>query len=353
MPRSYPRRAADGPVPLSFGRMVQPDRRSGRRPVSRLDAEGRRQVAPSWESLVERQLREAMEEGAFDGLPYQGERLPMDDDSAAGDWAMAYRMLRNAGAAPPWIEADKDVRRLLERRDAIVSRAPVAPAGTPRPGGARGGRHRGQRRHRPPQRRGADGPTAPPPARVAEELARRRPRRPVTAPHATEPGRRSACAAPRRRDAPADPAHRPRGVAAAYRGLLLDETMSGSRARLSEDRVDLRIERHETWMGELGGEAALFAETAVGPDRVTLVAIYADPLRRGLGLGSAALAAITAAHPDLPIAADVLIGNEAGETFYTARGFVPREPIDEQLGTELVRERRWWLESRPEAALRD
>ncbi len=103
--------------------MVQPDRRSGRRPVSRLDAEGRRQVAPSWESLVERQLREAMEEGAFDELPYQGERLPMDDDSAAGDWAMAYRMLRNAGAAPPWIEADKDVRRLLERRDAIVSRA--------------------------------------------------------------------------------------------------------------------------------------------------------------------------------------------------------------------------------------
>ena len=103
--------------------MVQPDRRSGRRPVSRVDAEGHREVAPSWESLVERQLREAMEEGAFDELPYQGERLPMDDESAAGDWAMAYRMLRNAGAAPPWIEADKDVRRLLERRDAIVSRA--------------------------------------------------------------------------------------------------------------------------------------------------------------------------------------------------------------------------------------
>ena len=47
----------------------------------------------------------------------------MDDDSAAGEWALAYRMLAQRGAAPPWIEADKDVRRLLERRDAIVARA--------------------------------------------------------------------------------------------------------------------------------------------------------------------------------------------------------------------------------------
>ena len=101
----------------------QPGRPSDRRPASRLDAEGRRQVAPTWESLIDRQLREAMEEGAFDELPFQGERLPLEDDSAAGEWAMAYRMLRNAGAAPPWIEADKDVRRLLDRRDAILARA--------------------------------------------------------------------------------------------------------------------------------------------------------------------------------------------------------------------------------------
>ncbi len=95
----------------------------GRRPASRRDAEGNRQVAPTWEGLIERQLREAMAQGAFDELPFQGERLPLLDDSAAGDWAMAYRMLRNAGAAPPWIEADKDVRRLLARREAIVARA--------------------------------------------------------------------------------------------------------------------------------------------------------------------------------------------------------------------------------------
>lgn len=108
--------------------MPQPERR----PVSRLDAEGNRQVAPTWESLVERQLREAMAEGKFDELPHQGERLPLVDDTAAGDWAMAYRMLRNAGAAPPWIEADKEVRRLLERRDAIFARASRGRVPSPR-----------------------------------------------------------------------------------------------------------------------------------------------------------------------------------------------------------------------------
>ena len=91
------------------------------------------EVGPDWETLIERQIREAMEEGTFDELPHQGSPLPLEDDSAAGEWAMAHRMLRNAGVAPPWIEADKEVRALLGRRDALLERAPrVAPAGQAR-----------------------------------------------------------------------------------------------------------------------------------------------------------------------------------------------------------------------------
>ena len=97
-----------------------------RRPPSRLDEHGIRQVAPSWESLVDRQIREAMEAGKFDDLPHRGARIPIEDDSAAGEWAMAFRILRNAGVAPPWIEADKEARSLLARRDAILARAPGA-----------------------------------------------------------------------------------------------------------------------------------------------------------------------------------------------------------------------------------
>lgn len=94
-----------------------------RKPPNRIDEHGNRQVAPTWESLVDRQIREAMDEGKFDDLPFTGRPLPNTDDSAAGEWAMAYRMLRNAGVAPPWIEADKETRALLAQRDGLLRRA--------------------------------------------------------------------------------------------------------------------------------------------------------------------------------------------------------------------------------------
>lgn len=80
--------------------------------------------SPSREKLIDRQIREAQEAGAFDDLPFQGERIPLVDDSVAGDWAIAYRMLKGANFAPPWIETDKEVRELLARRDAVIERAP-------------------------------------------------------------------------------------------------------------------------------------------------------------------------------------------------------------------------------------
>ena len=114
---------------VAYTPAVEPERK----PPNRLDAEGHRQVAPTWESLVDRQIREAMDDGRFDDLPFHGEPIPLGDDTFAGEWAMAYRMLRNAGVAPPWIEADKQVRELLDRRDAVLARARTAsPAGRTR-----------------------------------------------------------------------------------------------------------------------------------------------------------------------------------------------------------------------------
>jgi DnaJ homologue, subfamily C, member 28, conserved domain len=89
----------------------------------RRDGEGKPAVGPTWESLAERLIREAMERGEFDDLPYKGERLPMDDDTYAGDNALAFQVLRNAGAAPPWIEADKEARRQIDSRDRLLERA--------------------------------------------------------------------------------------------------------------------------------------------------------------------------------------------------------------------------------------
>jgi DnaJ homolog subfamily C member 28 len=88
---------------------------------------------PSRETLIDKQIREAQDAGAFDDLPFQGEPLPLIDDSAAGDWALAYRMLKGSNFAPPWIETDKEIRALFARRDAILERAPRSSAiGRPR-----------------------------------------------------------------------------------------------------------------------------------------------------------------------------------------------------------------------------
>ena len=80
------------------------------------------------ETLLERQIREASEAGAFDDLPFRGERIPLEDDSAAGDWGLAYHVLKNANMAPPWIETDRAVRGLLAQRDVVVARAPRSSA---------------------------------------------------------------------------------------------------------------------------------------------------------------------------------------------------------------------------------
>jgi hypothetical protein len=87
----------------------------------RRDAHGRLEAGTTWDSLVERLIQEAIDDGEFDDLPYRDQRLPLEDDSAAGDRAVAFRMLRNAGMAPPWIETDKEVRCLLDRIDEVIA----------------------------------------------------------------------------------------------------------------------------------------------------------------------------------------------------------------------------------------
>jgi hypothetical protein len=79
---------------------------------------------PAREPLIDRQIREAREAGAFDDLPFKGERIPLEDDTLAGDWALAHRILKNARMVPPWIATDREIRELLARHDQVLARAP-------------------------------------------------------------------------------------------------------------------------------------------------------------------------------------------------------------------------------------
>jgi hypothetical protein len=100
-------------------------RRTG--PVVRKDAEGARSIGPDWESVTERIIREAMERGEFDDLPSKGRRFVVEENPYVGDMALAFHILRNAGVAPPWIESDKEVRRLREAYERLLVRAWLAP----------------------------------------------------------------------------------------------------------------------------------------------------------------------------------------------------------------------------------
>lgn len=76
-----------------------------------------------FESLVERRIREAMEDGDFDDLPGQGKphdlgANPYEDP----EWALAHRVLKNAGMAPAWIEERRDITAALEAARARFDR---------------------------------------------------------------------------------------------------------------------------------------------------------------------------------------------------------------------------------------
>ena len=135
---------------------------------------------PSRELLIDRQIREAQEAGKFDELPYRGERIPLEDDSQAGEWALAHHILKNA--------------HMGSRRGSRKTRrfASCSAAATQSWTGRRGLAAWGRKRDRADLERvvlevnratailecgGADGPPAPPPAR---------PRRP-SSPHWRSP----------------------------------------------------------------------------------------------------------------------------------------------------------------------
>jgi len=92
-----------------------------------MDRDGERSIGPTWESVTERIIREAQERGEFEDLPAHGRPFRLEQNPYAGEMALAYHLLRNAGVTPPWIEADKEARRLRDAYEALLARAVRAP----------------------------------------------------------------------------------------------------------------------------------------------------------------------------------------------------------------------------------
>jgi len=76
------------------------------------------------ESLVEKKIREAIEEGEFDNLPGKGQPVDLRENPFEDpDLRMVHRLLRNAGFAPAWIEERKHIEAEFKIALAQLSRA--------------------------------------------------------------------------------------------------------------------------------------------------------------------------------------------------------------------------------------
>ena len=69
----------------------------------------KKEVVWSWGSHVDQMIREAQERGDFENLPGMGKPLRLDENVFAGEMDSAYRVAKNAGAAPLWVELDREI----------------------------------------------------------------------------------------------------------------------------------------------------------------------------------------------------------------------------------------------------
>jgi DnaJ family protein C protein 28 len=76
----------------------------------------------SWRSWIDRAIEEAQERGLFDNLAGAGRPINWDDASLVDEeWLMAFRIMREHGFAPEWIELHKEIGEDLRKaREAVL-----------------------------------------------------------------------------------------------------------------------------------------------------------------------------------------------------------------------------------------
>lgn len=78
----------------------------------------------TYQGLVDQRIAEAEAQGQFRNLPGAGKPLNLDDDSNVPEEdRAAFRLLKNAGFAPPWIEFQKTIFEEQERLAVWLKRA--------------------------------------------------------------------------------------------------------------------------------------------------------------------------------------------------------------------------------------
>lgn len=141
---------------------------------------------------------------------------------------------------------------------------------------------------------------------------------------------------------------------AAYAGLLKPQTVSSwVEAAYSPAALRQRWEDHPIYLVVEGESVVAFTDAFIEDDQIVISALCTHPAHRRRGAAGILLEWIRSLAPSLPIMADVVLGNQAAESFYEARGFVPGETMQVVLFGERLIERRWWLAVEVEPPSRD
>lgn len=73
---------------------------------------------------IERAIQQAREAGHFDNLEGTGRPINWEDESLVDEeWVMAFRIMREGGFAPAWIELHKEIGQELEKARQAVLRS--------------------------------------------------------------------------------------------------------------------------------------------------------------------------------------------------------------------------------------
>jgi hypothetical protein len=77
----------------------------------------RRVTLRAFEGLIDQHVHAAEAAGQFQNLPGAGKPLQLDsDDHVPEDLRVGFRMLKNAGFAPPWVDLQRSIR---EQQDGL------------------------------------------------------------------------------------------------------------------------------------------------------------------------------------------------------------------------------------------
>jgi DnaJ family protein C protein 28 len=82
----------------------------------------RKRRGKKYQDYVEELIQEAQERGEFSNLPGAGKPLQLEDETAAGDKALGYHMLKSSGFVPTEVELANEIRKEQERAEARLKR---------------------------------------------------------------------------------------------------------------------------------------------------------------------------------------------------------------------------------------